>query len=129
MYSNTNTESPEKPIHLQIQNVSGTFANISWIEPFNGNSNIIKYAIKLNDPVTNETILETFSLGQNVSIENLRPNTAFLAVVFAINEVGWSEGSEPILFRTEEAAPSGPPLNVLATATGPNSVKLSWKVR
>ena len=124
----TNTETPEKPIHLQIQNVTGTSANISWIEQFNGNSNIIKYIIKLNDPVSNETLSETFCLGPNATIENLKPNTAFLATVFAINEVGWSEASEPILFRTAEAAPSGPPLNVLATATGPNSVKLSWKV-
>lgn len=109
-------------------NVTGTSVNLTWIEPFNGNSGILKYAVKLSDARTNETFIESPSPAVNASISGLRPDTAFRAEVYALNEVGWSQASNAIFFRTEEAAPSGAPVAVVATPTGPNSIKITWKV-
>lgn len=108
--------------------VTGSSVNLTWEEPFNGNGIILKYVIKLTDPVSNETIAETSSLTTSSSISGLKPNTPLAVQVYAMNEVGWSSPSDVVFFRTDEAAPSGPPLFVSATATGPNSIKISWKV-
>ena len=113
---------------MQVVSVSGTSVNLTWIEPFNGNSEITKYIVKISDPRTNETLIESPSRAVNASINGLHPDRSFRAEVYAHNDVGWSEASDPILFRTDEAAPSGPPLAVVATPTGPNSIKISWKV-
>lgn len=122
------SEIPDKPSSLQVVNVTGTTVTLVWIEPFNGNGVITKYMVKLTDPITNDTLNEVTSLGANTTVTGLKPNSGYKCQVYAQNEVGWSLASDAVYFRTEEDAPSGPPLSVTAIATGPNSIKITWKV-
>lgn len=94
---------------------------------------INKYLVRISDPVTNETIVESDSFvesnGQHSTvISRLQPNSNFKGQVFASNEVGVSSASKAVFFRTSEAPPDRPPIIVSASSTGANSVKIAWKV-
>ncbi|KAF7489378.1 Down syndrome cell adhesion molecule-like protein 1 -like protein [Sarcoptes scabiei] len=60
-------------------------------------------------------------------INDLRPNTLYHARIAAQNRLGQSDFSAWIRFRTEQSAPESPPLEVSASPTGPNSVKITWQ--
>lgn len=60
-------------------------------------------------------------------INNLKPNTRYLIRIAAQNKIGWSESSDWIKVKTDESAPAGPPVDVTASPTGPNSIKITWK--
>lgn len=122
------TEAPLKPVRVQIVNVTESSVKLTWIEPYDGNGHITKYLARVSDALTNESVATGHSSHTNVTVDGLRPDRPYRVEVSAENEVGWSEASDAVPFRTEEGAPSGAPVSVTAVATGPNSIKLSWKV-
>ena len=62
-----------------------------------------------------------------MTLRGLKPVTYYTVRVFAINNLGRSEPSEVMKFRTDEEAPGGPPLNIRAVALSSRSIKVSWK--
>lgn len=61
-------------------------------------------------------------------IKDLQPNSVYRLRLAAMNKIGLGEFSDWIRAKTEEAPPSGPPNRIQASATGPNSIKVSWTV-
>jgi len=59
-------------------------------------------------------------------VKDLNPFCVYRLRLAGINKIGLGEFSEWIRARTEEAPPSGTVLRVSASATGPNSIKVSW---
>ena len=53
--------------------------------------------------------------------------TTYLARVMASNNLGRSDASEVLKFRSDEEAPGGPPLNIRAVAQSSKSIRVSWK--
>ena len=123
----TLTEVPEKIARLQIVNITESSVKLVWEEPYSSDLDV-KYLATISDPLTNESLATAPSAEPFVLIENLKPDKEYTVSVVAENEMGLSEPSEPIVFKTDESAPSGPPMAVSAIPTGPNSIKISWKV-
>lgn len=62
-------------------------------------------------------------------VENLKPATAYAMRIAAVNTIGESEYSEPVIVKTMEEAPSDSPHNVQVQATAPGELLVKWKVR
>ncbi|XP_046915440.2 uncharacterized protein LOC124496027 isoform X3 [Dermatophagoides farinae] len=73
-----------------------------------------------------EKIISNGSLRQTI-ISDLRSNSLYQIRIAAVNRLGQSDYSKWMRFRTEQSAPESPPIDVMATPTGPNSVKITWK--
>jgi len=69
---------------------------------------------------SNESLVE-------LSVCCLRPFTRYLVRLRAINELGASPPSEPLLLTTDEETIGGPPLEVGVEATGAHSLKVHWQ--
>ena len=67
------------------------------------------------------SIWEALSFASKYKLDNL-------VAIFDVNRLGQSDYSKWMRFRTEQSAPESPPIDVMATPTGPNSVKITWKV-
>ena len=67
------------------------------------------------------------SIRQTV-INNLRSNSLYKIRLAAVNRLGQSDFTKWLRFRTEQSAPETPPIDIQATPTGPNSIKITWKV-
>lgn len=62
----------------------------------------------------------------NLVVKDLNPFCVYRLRLAAINKIGLGEFSDWIRVQTEEAPPSGSALKISASATGPNSIKLTW---
>ncbi|KAH9414555.1 hypothetical protein DERP_008751 [Dermatophagoides pteronyssinus] len=60
-------------------------------------------------------------------INNLRSNSLYKIRLAAVNRLGQSDFTKWLRFRTEQSAPETPPIDIQATPTGPNSIKITWK--
>ncbi|XP_076315756.1 cell adhesion molecule Dscam1-like [Tachypleus tridentatus] len=122
-------EAPGPPLNFTVTNISARTSSLTWTEPFSGNSAIIRYLItyyKIDDGEESSNVSVDGSITTTI-ISKLRPATLFRASIRAQNGFGWSNFSNFVEFTTSEEAPSGPPEAVKGVATGPNSVKVSWK--
>lgn len=59
-------------------------------------------------------------------IKDLIPFCLYRLRIAPINKIGLGEFSDWLRVKTEEAPPSGSALKILASATGPNSIKIQW---
>ncbi|KAI2804322.1 hypothetical protein BLOT_003303 [Blomia tropicalis] len=60
-------------------------------------------------------------------LTGLRPNTFYNIRIAAQNQIGQGDFVAWTRLRTEQSAPESPPMDVTASPTGPNSVKITWK--
>ena len=121
---------------------------LTWIEPHDNNAPILGYFIDFQQPpfpsmgaaVTLNTSTES------VFIEELHPGVTYNFTVTAFNGIGNSVTSEVHVVTTSEerklkpiiifkhcdndalsSAPSGPPLNAMATVISSSVIQLEWK--
>ncbi|XP_071450798.1 cell adhesion molecule Dscam2-like [Hetaerina americana] len=66
-------------------------------------------------------------LMQKAKISSLRPASRYRLRVIAVNEVGLGPPSTETTLVTTQEAPSGPPTEVVAEATGAESIVVRWK--
>lgn len=123
-------EVPEQPKSLNINSKQSRSIQITWIQPFSGNSPIEEYNIQYKPIVdtwqTAEriTVLGTQSV---INIDGLHPATAYHIRIAAENKLGSSDYSETVQVTTLEEVPSGPPLNVRGEAKGSTEILLTWE--
>nr|ASU04340.1 Dscam16 [Mesobuthus martensii] len=122
-------EPPGSPPNLGVVNVTGRSITVSWNEPYRGNSAITRYLIqyKKADVSSFEQNITVPSSQTMASIINLKPSTTYKIRLMAENSVGRGHFTSWLNATTDEEAPGGPAENVTARATGPNSIKVSWK--
>jgi hypothetical protein len=124
-------EPPETPHEIKFLNITESSITIGWSEPYRGNSVITSYLIHYKlDYAENSSAMELLVNGSQRSgtINNLKANSRYLIRIAAQNKIGLSQFNDWIKVKTDESVPEGPPLDVSASPTGPNSVKISWKV-
>lgn len=145
-------ERPDVPEEFSILNVTESSAEIRWREPFNGNSVIVNYVVEHRvidiDSASSVSSSSAVVSGASISpsstipidrvttngslrssvVSGLRSNTFYNIRIAAQNQIGQSEFTAWTRLRTEQSAPESPPLDVAASPTGPNSVKITWKV-
>lgn len=147
------TERPDVPEEFSVLNVTESSAEIRWREPFNGNAVIVSYAVEYrlldidpassapmqpapgsasSSPTATATVpidrVTTNGSLRSTIVSGLRSSTFYNIRISAHNQIGQSDFTVWTRLRTEQSAPESPPIDVTATPTGPNSVKITWKV-
>lgn len=62
----------------------------------------------------------------HLTVKDLDPFCVYRLRLAAINKIGLGEFSDWIRAKTEEAPPGGSASKIVAAATGPNSIKVTW---
>lgn len=153
---------PDPPIDLKVNPVLSTQIDLSWSAPENDSSNnnsITGYKIEVrttNDSSYSTVVDDTESTDATYSHTGLIPNTTYIYLIYAINDIGTSESSNQNLANTlitdpEEdesnfsstqnnddngnndaniTSPStdtpGQPVDLQATPISQNRINLSW---
>ncbi|XP_065077714.1 cell adhesion molecule Dscam1 isoform X2 [Ochlerotatus camptorhynchus] len=123
-------EVPEPPKNLRINSQQSRTLQLSWSQPFAGNSPIEKYNVEyklttdLWQSVEHITVAGTQTV---ITLQNLKPAKAYHIRISAENKLGASEYSEVIQVTTLEEVPSGPPLNIKGESKSSTEIFLSWE--
>eukprot|EP00106_Octopus_bimaculoides_P001607 XP_014769049.1 PREDICTED: Down syndrome cell adhesion molecule homolog [Octopus bimaculoides] len=126
-------EPPERPLHLKLESRASRSMNISWDEPYNGNSYITSYVLQFKNESdiwkpapSNVTVIATDAIPAG-SISGLHPSYKYQIRALAINAIGIGSPSTVITVSTDEEVPSGPPTDVRVQASGSTSLKVTWR--
>ncbi|XP_029983153.1 fibronectin type III domain containing 3Ba [Sphaeramia orbicularis] len=91
---------------------------LKWEEPNSNGAEITSYIISLDD----QTI--TVESGTSHLVTDLQPDSEYSVQIQAVNAIGSSPSSAPLVVRTRPLPPAPPPLE--CSAAGPQSLKLKW---
>uniref|UniRef100_A0A3Q3N2U4 Fibronectin type III domain containing 3Ba n=1 Tax=Labrus bergylta TaxID=56723 RepID=A0A3Q3N2U4_9LABR len=91
---------------------------LKWDEPNSNGEEISSYVITLDD----QSI--TVESGTSHLVTDLQPDSEYSVQIQAVNAIGSSPMSVPLLARTRPLPPAPPPLE--CSAAGPQSLKLKW---
>ncbi|XP_022215405.2 Down syndrome cell adhesion molecule-like protein Dscam2 isoform X3 [Drosophila obscura] len=126
-------EVPEQPKNLRINSQQSRSLQLTWSQPFAGNSPIEEYhiyykqiSVFVTDIWQNAEHITITGAQTVVNIQQLRPAKAYHIRMSAENKLGASEFSEVVQVTTLEEVPSGPPLAVRAEAKGSTEISVSW---
>ncbi|CAB3241311.1 unnamed protein product [Arctia plantaginis] len=144
-------EFPEAPVGLHISHRSGRGATISWRKGYDGNARVLLYRLQYRvvgdarrpdagdwaDAPTRDVPADRVNERQEQNsgsdpfleyrVEGLRPATAYALRLAAVNSIGDSDYSDPVIVQTLEEAPSEPPHNVQVQATAPGELLVKWQ--
>lgn len=122
-------EVPEQPKNLRINLQQPRSLQLTWTQPFAGNSPIEEYVIQYK-PITHSwQTTEKISVPGSqalININNLHPATAYHTRIAAVNKLGTSEFSEMVQVTTLEEVPSGPPQNVRGEPKSSTEILILW---
>lgn len=122
-------EVPEPPKNLRTNSQQSRTLQLTWTQPFNGNSPIVEYHIQykiISDTWQSADHLSVAGVQTVINIQNLRPSKSYHIRMSAENKLGSSEFSEVIQVTTLEEVPSGPPLNVRGESKSSTEIFMSW---
>lgn len=91
---------------------------LKWEEPNSNGAEIASYIISVNE----QTIV--VESGTSHLVTGLQPDTEYSVLIQAVNAIGSSPSSVPLVVRTRPLPPAPPPLE--CSAAGPQSLKLKW---
>ncbi|CAG9795734.1 unnamed protein product [Diatraea saccharalis] len=124
-------EVPEMPKNIRIIDQQSRAIQISWTQPYAGNSPIINYIVQYKEapdswPTTPQKVIVPGSV-TSASVQNLQPATSYHLRIIAENRLGQSEPSQLVQVTTTEEVPSGPPLDVRVEAKSSTELIVSWE--
>ncbi|XP_058987901.1 cell adhesion molecule Dscam2 [Musca domestica] len=122
-------EVPEQPKNLRINSQQSRSLQLTWSQPFAGNSPIEEYHIfykQISDIWQNAEHITITGSQTVVNIANLKPAKAYHIRMSAENKLGSSEFSEVVQVTTLEEVPSAPPLNLRAEAKSSTEISVVW---
>ncbi|CAG9123879.1 unnamed protein product [Plutella xylostella] len=124
-------EVPEMPKNIRIIDQQSRTIQISWTQPYAGNSPIINYIVQFKEasepwPTTPQKVIVPGSV-TSASVQNLQPATSYHLRIIAENRLGQSEPSQLVQVTTTEEVPSGPPLDVRVEAKSSTELIVSWE--
>lgn len=122
-------EVPEQPKNLRINLQQSRSLQLTWSQPFAGNSPIEEYIIQYK-PISHlwqsaEKISVTGAQSL-ININNLHPATSYHTRIAAVNKLGTSEFSEMVQVTTLEEVPSGAPQNVHGEPKSSTEILIHW---
>jgi len=126
-------EVPESPVDVRVNEIWSKSVSLSWSHPFNGNSPITKYVLRIwrdgvhglrNHRLHEEILKPSFT---SHIIKDLQPGTSYALSLTAVNDVGHGESSPITRFTTGEEEPSAPPTDVQVEPRGSKSVLVTWR--
>ncbi|KAJ8271362.1 hypothetical protein COCON_G00102210 [Conger conger] len=127
------TQPSAPPQDVKCSSPSSTSILVSWLPPpvELQNGIITKYSVQYSATEGgNSSSLQTVDVPPESSqrlLEDLEKWTEYSLAVSANTEAGSGPASLPLLIRTEEDVPSGPPRKVEVEAVNSTSVKVTWR--
>lgn len=122
--SQQSTSSSSATISKQQQPSSSSLALKTALDALNIASNSAENADEAIDRTLVELTVEQSST--HLIVKDLSPYCVYRLRLAGINKIGLGEFSDWIRAKTEEAQPGGVALKIIAAATGPNSIKITW---
>ncbi|XP_065155482.1 cell adhesion molecule Dscam1 isoform X12 [Atheta coriaria] len=125
-------EVPEIPYDLKVLDKSGRSVQLSWVAPYDGNSNIKRYMIEYKPSKSSwehgmmERVLVPGEQTE-AGVFTLKPATTYHIRIVAENEMGSSDPSDTVTIITAEEVPSGPPSSIRVEAPEQHMLKVFWK--
>uniref|UniRef100_A0AAX7VW48 Fibronectin type-III domain-containing protein n=1 Tax=Astatotilapia calliptera TaxID=8154 RepID=A0AAX7VW48_ASTCA len=110
------------PLDLPTSSETGhspsTCLHLKWEEPNCNGAEITSYVITLDD--------QTITVDSRTThlVTGLQPDSEYSVQIQAVNAIGSSPNSLPLIVRTRPLPPPPPPLE--CSAAGPQSLKLKW---
>lgn len=123
-------EVPEQPKSLRINSQQSRGLQLTWSQPFAGNSPIEEYIIQYKSMADTWQQAERISVPGTqsvINISNLHPATTYHVRMAAENKLGTSELSEIVQVTTLEEVPSAAPKNVRGEAKSSTELLLVWE--
>ncbi|XP_038660213.1 receptor-type tyrosine-protein phosphatase delta isoform X15 [Scyliorhinus canicula] len=128
------TKPSAPPQDIKCTSPSSTSILVSWLPPPAENQNgiITKYSIKYtaSDREAASSRNEASDIPPDAAqylLEHLEKWTEYRIVMTAHTDVGAGPESSPILIRTDEDVPSGPPRKVEVEALNSTAIRVSWR--
>lgn len=124
-------EVPEMPYALKVLDKSGRSVQLSWAQPYDGNSPLKRYIIEFKtsrgswEHDVDRVIVPGHT--NEAQVQKLNPATTYNIRIVAENEIGVSDSSEVVPIITAEEAPSGKPQNIKVEPISQTSLRVTWK--
>uniref|UniRef100_A0A7N8WLE2 Fibronectin type III domain containing 3Ba n=1 Tax=Mastacembelus armatus TaxID=205130 RepID=A0A7N8WLE2_9TELE len=106
------------PAFSESSHSPSTCLFLKWDEPNSNGAEITSYIITVDD------LTITVESGTSHLVTGLQPDSEYSVQIQAVNAIGSSPTSLPLLAKTRPLPPAPPPLE--CSASGPQSLKLKW---
>uniref|UniRef100_A0A1A8QQI8 Cell adhesion molecule DSCAM n=1 Tax=Nothobranchius rachovii TaxID=451742 RepID=A0A1A8QQI8_9TELE len=124
-------QEPPDPPEVEIREVKDRTIALRWTMGFDGNSPTTGFDIESkNKSASWDTAQKTKDVSPQLNqatIIDLHPSSTYNIRMFAKNHIGKSEASNELTITTDEAAPDGPPQEVLLEALSSQSIRVTWR--
>ncbi|XP_043866987.1 Down syndrome cell adhesion molecule-like protein Dscam2 isoform X18 [Drosophila mojavensis] len=123
-------EVPEMPYALKVLDKSGRSVQLSWAQPYDGNSPLIRYIIEFKRSRASWDEIDRVMVPGHTTeaqVQKLSPATTYNIRIVAENEIGSSQSSEAVTIITAEEAPSGKPQNIKVDPVNQTTLRVMWK--
>ncbi|XP_023233546.1 Down syndrome cell adhesion molecule-like protein Dscam2 isoform X2 [Centruroides sculpturatus] len=123
---------PDPPQNIEINEVTSRSVRLSWSQKYTGNSPITEYIISWIPSEdmwkqSKENHLSVSGSENTATIRGLNSQTTYSVSIRALNALGKSAASIPVLATTLEEPPSKAPGSVKAMAHSSQVVNISWE--
>jgi len=131
---------PSQPTNLRVTKITNETVHLAWKKPAHPGEVIVSYELYYNDTYTGHEVRKSLPVVENITLDNLHPNTLYYVWIAAKSIRGLGAASTPIPVRTEEFDESNPkfnelfvdsvpgePRNVQLTALNSTTIKVTWR--
>ncbi|XP_034653908.1 Down syndrome cell adhesion molecule-like protein Dscam2 isoform X22 [Drosophila subobscura] len=123
-------EVPEMPYALKVLDKSGRSVQLSWAQPYDGNSPLNRYIIEFKRSRASWSEIDRVMVPGHTTeaqVQKLSPATTYNIRIVAENVIGTSQSSEAVTIITAEEAPSGKPQNIKVEPVNQTTMRVTWK--
>ena len=93
---------PSQPTQLRVTKITNDTVHLAWRKPAHPGEVIVSYELYYNDTYTGHEVRKSLPVVENITLDNLHPNTLYYAWIAAKSIRGLGAASTPIPVRTEE---------------------------
>ncbi|XP_037886831.1 Down syndrome cell adhesion molecule-like protein Dscam2 isoform X6 [Glossina fuscipes] len=123
-------EVPEMPYALKVLDKSGRSVQLSWAQPYDGNSPLTRYIIEFKRSRASWDEIDRVMVPGHTTeaqVQKLSPATTYNIRIVAENAIGTSQSSEAVTIITAEESPSGKPQNIKVEPVNQTTLRVTWK--
>lgn len=93
---------PSQPTNLRVTKITNDTVHLAWKRPAHPGELIVSYELYYNDTYTGHEVRKSLPVVENITLDELHPNTLYYVWIAAKSIRGLGAASTPIPVRTEE---------------------------
>ncbi|KAG8191089.1 hypothetical protein JTE90_008401 [Oedothorax gibbosus] len=118
---------PSQPSNLRAVSTSSTNVQLTWTRPSHTGESIVGYELYWNDTFTQHEYHKEIPDVEQYTLGDLYPDTVYYVWIAAKSKRGEGAATPPVQVRTEQYAPSAPPLEVTGVTLNSRTLRISWE--